>query len=69
MEQPALDFNVSKSGQTEMVTYKVSVKEAPVNGQANEGIIKVLAEYFDTAPSRVKLVSGQSSKQKVFEIL
>lgn len=68
MDQPALDFSSSKSGQPTMVTYKVSVREAPVAGKANEAIIKALAEYFDTAPSRVNLVSGQSSKQKVFEI-
>ena len=67
VEQPAMDFGDSKR-KSDLVTYKVSVKEAPVNGQANEAIIKVLAEYFDTAPSRINIISGQSSKQKVFEI-
>jgi uncharacterized protein YggU (UPF0235/DUF167 family) len=55
-------------GQTEPVIYKVSVKEAPVAGKANEAIIRALAEYFDTSISRITLVSGQTSKQKVFEI-
>ena len=67
VEQPAMDFGDSKR-KSDLVTYKVSVKEAPVNGQANEAIIKVFAEYFDTAPSRINIISGQSSKQKVFEI-
>lgn len=66
VDQPALDFGVNNK--SELVTYKVSVKEAPVNGQANEAIIAALAEYFNTAKSRVNLVSGQSSKQKIFEI-
>jgi uncharacterized protein YggU (UPF0235/DUF167 family) len=55
-------------GQTELVIYKVSVKEAPVAGKANEAIIRALAEYFNTSISRITLVSGQTSKQKVFEI-
>jgi uncharacterized protein YggU (UPF0235/DUF167 family) len=53
----------------DLPVYKVSVKAAPVSGQANEAIIKILAEYFDVAPARVRLVLGQSNKQKVFEIL
>lgn len=66
--QPAMDFGESEKGRYEMLTYKVSVKEMPVNGKANEAIIKALAEYFETAPSRVELISGGSSKQKIFNI-
>lgn len=65
MEQPALDLGLKKS---EVVTYKVSVKEAPVSGKANEAIIRALAKYFDVAKSNIHLISGQSSKQKLFEI-
>jgi len=67
VDQPVLDLG-EKKGKTELVTYKVSVKEAPINGKANDAIIEALAEYFDTAKSNITLVSGQSSKQKVFEI-
>lgn len=66
-EQPAMDFSSGKE-KPSLVTYKVSVKEMPVNGKANEAIIKALAEYFDTAPSRIELISGGSSKQKIFNI-
>ncbi|MEI6190894.1 MAG: DUF167 domain-containing protein [bacterium] len=66
VDQPVLDLGEKKKG--ELVTYKVSVKEMPVNGQANEAIVEALAEYFDTAKSNINLVSGQSSKQKIFEI-
>jgi uncharacterized protein YggU (UPF0235/DUF167 family) len=64
--QPKLDFDTNEK--EEMVTYKVSVKAVPVNGRANEAIIKSLAIYFDTSPSSITLISGQTSKQKVFEI-
>jgi hypothetical protein len=65
VSQPAMDFGVEKP---ELVIYKVSVKEAPVAGKANKAIIEALADYFNTAKSRVCLVSGESSKQKIFEI-
>lgn len=48
--------------------FTVSVKEPPIKGMANQAIIKALAGYFGIAPSRVRLVSGFSSRQKVFEI-
>ena len=49
--------------------YSVWVKEPPVKGKANQAIINVLAEYFKIAPSRVKIVSGYTSRQKTIEIL
>lgn len=48
--------------------FKVSVKELAIQGRANTAITKVLAEYFKVAPSQVRLISGATSKQKVFEI-
>ncbi len=46
----------------------VSVKEPPIKGRANAAIIRAIAGYFGVAPSQVRLVSGFSSKQKIFEI-
>ena len=46
--------------------YKVWVKEAPEKGRANAAIIKILADYFGTP--KIKMVSGFSSSQKIFEI-
>ena len=47
----------------------VFVKAEAKEGKANEAAVKVLADYFGVAPSRVRLVSGARSKQKTFEIL
>ena len=49
--------------------FVVQVKEAPIQGRANRAIRDALAEYFNIPPSRIKIVSGSSSKQKTFEIL
>ncbi|OGE88449.1 MAG: hypothetical protein A2722_00915 [Candidatus Doudnabacteria bacterium RIFCSPHIGHO2_01_FULL_50_11] len=63
--QPTLDLGDKK---TELVVYKVSVKEPLVDGRANEAVVKALAKYFDVAISNVRLVSGETSRQKIFEI-
>jgi len=44
------------------------VKAPAKEGRANWAVARALAEYFKIAPSRVELVSGFSSKEKVFEI-
>lgn len=69
VNQPTLNFIENKSNKDEIVMYKVSVKEAPVAGKANEAIIKLLAEYFSVTRDNVYLISGQKSKQKIFEII
>lgn len=55
--------------QIDATHYIVQVKVPPVEGKANEAIRKVLADYFDVAQSRIKMISGKTSKQKIFEIL
>ncbi len=49
--------------------FKISVKEPAKEGRANEAIARALADYFEVAPSRVRLLSGFTSRQKIFEIL
>lgn len=49
--------------------YAVAVSAAPEKGRANAAIGVALAKYFDVAPSRVRLVSGATTKQKIFTIL
>lgn len=49
--------------------YKVAVTVSPIDGKANQALIKVLAKHFGVAKSLVELKSGETSKQKVFEIL
>lgn len=49
-------------------TFLVAVKEPPVQGRANKAIIKKLSEYFSVSVSKVILLSGFSSRNKVFEI-
>ena len=48
--------------------YAVWVRAKPTDGKANEAVVKALAEYFDISKSRITLLSGHTSKQKLFEI-
>lgn len=57
--------SVEKTGENEFV---VRVKAKPQDGKANEAVIEALAEYFDVAKSRVVLMHGRASKNKIFEI-
>ena len=63
--QPSLGFG----GINELVVYKVSVKEPPIRGLANEAIARALAKYLNISKSQIRLTHGAKSKQKIFEIL
>ena len=64
---PKLWANEDKNS-PEKEWFTVWVKEPPVQGRANIAIGKALAKYFKVSPSQITLVSGHTSKQKVFEI-
>lgn len=49
-------------------SFVIKVKEKPVLGRANEAIIKILAGHFGVAKSSINLVSGATSKNKIFNI-
>lgn len=48
--------------------YLIQVKAPAIDGEANQRAIEVLADYFQTSRSRIKLISGQTSRYKIFEI-
>ena len=48
--------------------YTVRVREAPVEGKANEAVVRLIAERFKVPKSAVKIVSGLTSRNKIIEI-
>ncbi|MEB3179331.1 MAG: DUF167 domain-containing protein [Nostocaceae cyanobacterium] len=46
----------------------VHLKSPPVDGKANEELIKLLAEKFDVPKSYIRIKSGTNSRQKLVEI-
>ena len=48
---------------------KVKVTAPPVEGKANEALIRFLAKEFDISPSSIEILKGHHSKEKILRIL
>jgi len=48
--------------------YKVRLAAPPVDGRANDALIRFLAERFGVAPSSLRIVRGVASRTKIVEI-
>jgi len=48
--------------------YTVHVKEPARENKANLAVIRVLAEHFGVPRSRIAILRGEKSKQKIVEI-
>ncbi|AWR21716.1 DUF167 domain-containing protein [Aurantimicrobium photophilum] len=46
----------------------VFVREKAIDGAANEGVIKLMADHFDVPKSRVRVVRGHTARIKQVEI-
>ena len=49
-------------------SFRVRVTAVPADGEANRAVIGLLAEALGVAPSRVELVRGTASRDKLFRI-
>jgi hypothetical protein len=47
----------------------IGLKSKPERGEANKELIKKLAEHFKVHTSKVRILSGLKSKNKIVEIL
>lgn len=48
---------------------KIRLAAPPVDGKANEALIRFIADTFDLPKSAVTLKSGQTSRRKVVEVI
>ncbi len=48
--------------------YKVKLTAPPVDGQANEALIKLLAKFFGVSRGAIKIVGGKTAKIKMVDI-
>lgn len=56
-------------GEAEPPVLMVKVSAPPVDGRANEAVRAALADAFGLRPAAVSLVSGASSRSKVFDVV
>ncbi len=48
--------------------YHVYTSSKPIDGEANKAIVELLADYLKFKKYQIKLVSGEASKYKKFEV-
>jgi len=47
---------------------KVYLKAKALEGKANEALIRVLSDHFGVPKSRIKIVRGEKSRNKLIEV-
>ncbi len=48
---------------------KVYVRAKPVRGEANKSVIEILAKHFGIKKSKIRILKGFSSREKIVEVL
>ncbi len=48
--------------------YNMKLTAPPVDGQANEALIKLLAKFFGVSKSSINIVGGKTAKIKMVDI-
>lgn len=59
---------MAKVVKTDGTHFEIWVHEPPDRGRANRAILEALSEELDIAKSRLSLLSGQTSRNKVFVV-
>lgn len=49
-------------------TIKVKLTAPPVDGKANEALIKLLSDHFDVSKNKITIIKGLTNKNKTIEI-
>jgi len=47
---------------------KIKLTTPPIQGKANQELIKVLSKYFKVSKSKVIIITGDKSRNKIVEI-
>lgn len=50
-------------------TIKIHIAAPPVDGEANEALIRFLAEVLNVPKSRLEIVAGESGRDKLISVL
>ena len=68
-----IEVKVKPNSKTEEVSqegggFTVKVRQSPKEGQANQAVIRLLAQHFGVPQSQVKILSGFRTKNKIIEV-
>ncbi len=48
--------------------FEIKITVVPEKGKANKRVIELLSKYFKVPKSKIKLIRGETSREKLFEI-
>ena len=48
--------------------FKVYLTAPPIEGKANKALIEFISEHFSVKKSKIKIIRGEKSREKVLEI-
>ena len=75
MKEKTIKVKVSAGAKTEKIEevepgiFKIRVTEQPEKGKANVRVLELVAEYFKVSKSKVFLVSGNTYREKIIDII
>lgn len=70
LNQLDLEFkNKNGNDENDLPFLKVYLTAVPVDGKANKELIKLLAEELSISKSKISIIKGEKSKEKIMEVL
>ena len=63
-----LDFGFKNKNNDKLPFLKIYLTAVPVNGKANKELIKLLSKELNISKSRIGIIKGEKSKEKIIEI-
>ena len=69
LEKLNLNFTDEKNGENDLPFLKIYLTAVPVDGKANKELIKLLSEKLGVSKSKISIIKGEKSKEKVIEVL
>jgi uncharacterized protein len=49
--------------------YRARLTAAPINNEANDMLVKILADHFGISKSSLRIIGGKTAKTKIVEII
>ncbi len=69
LERLDLNFENKKNGENDLPFLKIYLTAAPIDGKANKELIKLLSEKLSVSKSKINIIKGEKSKEKIIEVL
>ena len=64
-----LDLEFENSNADDLPELKIYLTAIPIDGKANKELVKLLAKELGISKSRIEIIKGEKSKEKIVEVL